>query len=1010
MVPCRIRPFRHFVRANPPYERGRAGATKVRMVIVCAILAAFVVGIVFAMRVDTEDPTILLTKMKEAYAKQKFDETEKLARRVLAKDPRSTVGTLYIGQALMRQDRQMEALDFFQQVLDSESAEAAFCHLLAGEILCNQLSQFREAEKHIRRALQLQPKLAAGYKLLSYILRIGTRTWELIPLELRQIEEKEMTIESMDYLSRNERLPPLLPLVLKGIQENPDDPNVLLGRAHLLRAQQKYAEAEPFLRKAVETAPEIDETHVRLGQVLLEQGKDAEFVSWQAAVKESVKQHPLFWTLLAQRAQRAGETQVAARCYWEAVKRDANLPEGNYQLGQLLLAMGRKEEAKPFLDRSVKLINYTDLVRKNEIRAIELGGKGDTDLAARAIKASDELGNLWEVYGWVLMTLDVDNSNMALQQEATQVEPLLKNLERRRTIAAYNPTSKVDLAKLPLPQWKAGTTPLLNRPAATPSRVTFEDQAAAAGVAFQYFDGRDPKIHGLHKMYQINGGGTGVLDFDRDGWPDLYFTQGSSDPQDREQTEHLDRLYRNLGDGHFADVTAQAGLVENAFSQGVTIGDVDNDGFPDIYVGNIGSNRLFLNNGDGTFSDATEESGAGESGWTTSSVIADFNGDSLPDIYTVGFLQGDALTRICNSDKKRLDACIPIEFPMAKSHLWLNRGDGRFEDSSAMSGIDLPNGKGTAVVAANLDSSGNLALLVGNDVNPNFFFKNQATKRGDRPRFSDQAFFTGLALGADGIPRGCLGLAAGDFNGDGLLDFHGTSLAEEPDTLYLQRPGGLFTDVARTAGLYEPTYLKTSFGTQAIDGDLDGSLDLFVANGNTDNINEEYLPYEMPPSYFKNDGKGHFTPVPAETLGPYFKGKYLGRSVARLDWNRDGREDIAISNVRSPAALLTNTTPHVGHHLTVRLVSTASARDSIGTTVEVTAGGKKLVRQLTAGDGFQASNERSLVFGLGDKTTADAIAIHWMSGRQQHLSSVPADEEILVVEGRAEPVVLRRTK
>jgi tetratricopeptide (TPR) repeat protein len=978
------------------------------MIIVCAILIAFVVGIVFAMRVDTEDSTILIQKMKEAYAKQKLPETEKLARRVLAKDPTSTIGILYIGQALMRQERQLEALDYFQQILDSESSEAAFCHLLAGEILCNQLSRFRDAEKHIRRALQLQPQLAPAYKLLSYILRIGTRTWELIPLEIRQIEEKQMTIESMDYLSRNERLPPSLPLVLKGIQENPDDPNVLLGRAHLLRAQQKYGEAEPYIRKAVEVAPEIDEAHVRLGQILSEQGKDAEFLSWQASIKESVKQHPLFWTLLAQRAQRVGETQVAARCYWEALKRDANLQVANYQLGQLLLAMDRKQDASVFLDRSVKLITYTDLVRRNEIRAIELGGKGDIDLAARAIKASDDLGNLWEVYGWVLMTLDLDNSNVALQQEVTQLEPLLKNLEHKRTLAHYNPTSKVDLAKLPLPQWKAGTTPASERPAAVPSSVTFVDRAAAAGINFQYFDGRDPKIHGLHKMFQINGGGTGVIDFDRDGWPDLYFSQGSSDPQDREQTEHLDCLYRNLGDGHFVDVTAKAGLVENAFSQGVTIGDVDNDGFPDIYVGNIGSNRLFLNNGDGTFSDATEESGAGESGWTTSSVIADLNGDSLPDIYTVGFIQGDALTRICNNDKKRLDACVPIEFPVAKSHLWINRGDGHFDDVSAAAGIDLPNGKGTAVVAANLDHSGKLALFVGNDGNPNFLFKNQAAKPGDRPRFSDQAFFTGLALGADGMPRGCLGLAAGDFNGDGLLDFHGTSLAEEPDSLYLQQAGGLFTDLARPAGLFEPTYLKTSFGTQAIDGDLDGNLDLFIANGNTDNVNEEYVPYQMPPSYFQNDGKAHFTAVPAETLGPYFKGKYLGRSVARLDWNRDGREDIAVSNVRSPAALLTNTTPHVGHHLTVRLVSTASARDSIGATVEVTAGGKKLVRQLTAGDGFQASNERSLVFGLGEKTAADVIVINWMSGHQQRLAAVPADEEILVVEGRTDPVVLRR--
>jgi len=157
-----------------------------------------------------------------------------------------------------------------------------------------------------------------------------------------------------------------------------------------------------------------------------------------------------------------------------------------------------------------------------------------------------------------------------------------------------------------------------------------------------------------------------------------------------------------------------------------------------------------------------------------------------------------------------------------------------------------------------------------------------------------------------------------------------------------------------------------------------------------------------------NDGTAHFTPVPEETLGPYFKGKYLGRSAARIDWNRDGREDVVISNLRAPAALLTNTTPHVGHHLTVRLVGTGSARDAIGSTVEVKAGGKRLVRQLTAGDGFQASNERMLVFGLGEKTAADSISVTWASGRHQKLASIPGDQEILVVEGRSEPVVLHR--
>ena len=274
-----------------------------RILLVFLILVGFVTWYVWAtVTVDTEPVIILETKMKDAYTAQKFGETVKYARRVLAKDPKSTVATLFAAQALMRQDHSMEALDYLLQVVDSETPEAAFCHLLAGQIYSSQLSQFRDAERQYRRAIHLQPNEVEGYQLLEYVLRIGTRNWEMIPLELRQIQNKQMTIESMEQLSRNERVPPDLPVILKGVRENPDDPIVLLGHAHLLRAEQKYADAEALLRKAVKLAPDLDEAHVRLGQVLLERGEDADFVRWEAESSDSVKQYPLYWTLLGRRA------------------------------------------------------------------------------------------------------------------------------------------------------------------------------------------------------------------------------------------------------------------------------------------------------------------------------------------------------------------------------------------------------------------------------------------------------------------------------------------------------------------------------------------------------------------------------------------------------------------------------------------------------------------------------------------------------------------------------------
>jgi tetratricopeptide (TPR) repeat protein len=994
------------------------------MIVVLVILAGFVAAAVYAtMRVDTEPVPSLLKKMQEAFgdaerlvredpkkALPKYVETENYALRVLAKEPKSTTGLLFYGQTLMRQNREKEALPYFLDAQDSETDAAAWCHLAAGQILCNQYFDFRKGEEQFRRAMELQPNEPSATWLLASVLRMGTRDWELIPVELTEIEQKDkLHVQLMDDLARNERLSPDAESLLKAIKANPDDPNVLLGHANLLRAQLKYAESEALLRKAIELAPKIDEAQVRLGSLLFEMGDDAKFLSWHENTKPSLVEHPLFWVVRGARAERAHETEVAARCYWEALKRDPNLPDANYQLGLLLTAMNRKADAAPFFERAQKLIDYIELSRMNHYRAIELK-KGDVELASRAIKAASELGNIWEAYGWTLMTYQIDSSNKALEQDIKQAEKELKNIEKQRTLPNFNPANKLDLASLPLPKWTAQSA--LPDPKIPASRVSFADQAQAAGIKFEYFDGCDPKINGLNKLHAINGGGAGVVDFDRDGWPDLYLTQGSQEPQDRDQTEHLDRLYRNLGDGHFADVTEQAQLVENGYSQGVAVGDIDNDGFPDIYVGNIGANRLFLNNGDGTFSDASEDSGTTESQWTSSCVIADLNGDSLPDIYALGYLEGDALTRICNDrdheDKEHHYPCLTFAYPTAHHRLWLNQGDGRFEDATAAAQIDHYSNRGTAVIAANVDGSRKLDLLVGNSGAQNYFFKNDVAKAGDPPRFSEVSVPMGFAFGADGTPRKCLGLAAGDFNGDGLLDFHGTSVVEEPDTLYLQQPGGFFQDKSLSAGLFAPTLLTVGYGTQALDADLDGKLDLLTACGNGDNPRNNFVEYEMRPAYFTNDGQGHFAAGSPEVLGPYFQKKHLGRSVARLDWNRDGLEDVVVCHSRAPVALLTNTTSKPGHHCTIRLVSTGSARDSIGTTVEVVAGGKKIVRQLSAGDGFQASNERSLVFGLGSNTTVESVVVHWMSGREQRLGSMLADRELLIVEGRDEPTVLTR--
>jgi hypothetical protein len=277
------------------------------------------------------------------------------------------------------------------------------------------------------------------------------------------------------------------------------------------------------------------------------------------------------------------------------------------------------------------------------------------------------------------------------------------------------------------------------------------------------------------------------------------------------------------------------------------------------------------------------------------------------------------------------------------------------------------------IVAADFDGSGRLSLFVANDMMPNFYFMNETPSPGGRPRFTESALTAGLAYDRDGRAQGCMGIAVGDIREDGLLDLFVTNYYLESNTLYEQRPGQSFEDVTRTAGLRDPSLKMLGFGTQFLDADLDGWSDLVVLNGHVDDETYRGIPFHMPAQFFRNVGGGKFAEVSADTLGPWFAGRYLGRGLARLDWNRDGLEDFAATNLDSPV---------------------------------VQSRGREWVKQLTAGDGYESSNQRELVFGLMDAASADLVTIRWPSGATQQFRDVPTGKDHVVIEGRSALTVI----
>jgi len=534
--------------------------------------------------------------------------------------------------------------------------------------------------------------------------------------------------------------------------------------------------------------------------------------------------------------------------------------------------------------------------------------------------------------------------------------------------------------------WGLGFACVLSLAAAPAPVVTFEDVTARAGVSFKHTFG-DRR---LSSLVEATGVGCALLDYDQDGWLDLYLVSGcrlpglSDPPPMGEALSHsTDRLYRNRRDGTFEDVTAKAGILPGGYGIGVLVGDYDNDGYPDLYVSHYGTNRLYHNNRNGTFAECAREAGVAETGFSVGAAFLDYDNDGDLDLFVGKYVEYDDNY---NRQHGKVDNFPgPLAYPPSLSQLFRNLGNGRFTNVTAAAGIKAP-GRAMGVGSFDYDEDGWPDLFVSNDAMENHLLHN----RGDGT-FKEEALMVGLALGAMGEATGAMAVETGDVNGDERIDLYVPDFTQS--CLYVNMGKGFFDNQTLAAGITRIVGDHIQWGAALADLDLDGDLDLYVSRGDANSL----AGYDD--KLLLNDGRARFTDV-SNTAGPWFKQQArLGRGVARGDFDNDGRIDLLVANLNDAPVLLRNTTPRVDRHwLMLKLVGQTSNRDGVGARVRCITRGAVQVRERVSGGSYCCSHDPRVHFGLGHAAVVSELEIRWPSRRVQKLTNVNADQLLTVLE------------
>ncbi|MCO8124680.1 FG-GAP-like repeat-containing protein [Stieleria sp. TO1_6] len=954
-------------------------------------------------------PQSLIQQATTALAAGKLETAEQLSRQVLVGDPGNLdAGLLQVGIA-MRRSKQQDAVELLLQLAQAHPQKAPLLKAQAAELL-SQSGQVDRAIELLQSVVTAKPDQHEIRRVLAEML--NSRGFRFDGNEHLRYLAGRITLTPRELIGL---VNPMYTWVDFAAKPDINDQALIerAGTLNAVAALRSKGDVRDAL-KLLDGSDLLRDRHpaaVAMRGWLLSSNQDfAALQDWALNAVDSSKRYPAYWLGLGNLFLHH-QNPVAATCFVEALRREPNCMEAADGLAQAIAAQDNAQQSAVLLERQ-------QLISEAQSLAYQIGS---TDHPSPAM--GSEMGRVMNSLGRPIESLAWQESLFArVAPGAPQLTVLRK---AKQQLLSKFPSGRnesvivcgMDAQSLPsvpdalawldakLQPGDAGPSlppAMKSQPVSPASAPVFSDVAKSVGIEFRHVNATEP-IEKEFRLFEPLGSGVVCFDFDCDGRVDLYLGQAGGQPPDQ-LSQVSNRLMRGQGE-RFDDVSTLSHSQDFGYTHGVTSGDWNQDGFPDLLIGNVGINRLMINQGDGTFRNATIDSGELPASWgramlTFSVAMADVSGDALPDIFETNYVDDIKVFDPIRYDSNGKPIVLPgpKHFQAAIDRLYRSQGNGSAvleslgESQSAAS-------TGLGVLITDIDGDRQNEIFVANDQNANQLWKRNADS--DSLHWTDVALARGCAYGTGGKPFACMGIAAADYDGNGKIDLHVTNFSDECSNLYLQNDSGGFVDQAIAMRLDTATVPMVAFGTQAFDYDNNSSIDLVIGNGHIEDFQFKGKPFRMPTQILARQQSG-FVSMDVQGDESYWNQTHLARGVAILDWNRDGRVDVAVTELNDDFVLLENRTASSGHFLQLETVGTHSERDAIGTTVIVDAGGRRRVAVVQTGDGYLCKNESVLFFGLGDLTAIDQVTVQWPSGQTQSFANLAVDRRVLLVEGQSD--------